>query len=40
VQHKHEPGTTRSTVALLNTFSSDYDEFVDEFVTEFDAHGA
>ena len=24
----------------LDTFSSDYDEFVDEFGSEFDAHGA
>jgi hypothetical protein len=24
----------------VDTFSSDYDEYVDEFGTEFDAHGA
>jgi hypothetical protein len=24
----------------IDTFSSDYDEFVDEFGTEFEAHGA
>jgi hypothetical protein len=24
----------------IDTFSSDYDEFVDEFGTEFDDHGA
>jgi hypothetical protein len=24
----------------IDTFSSDYDEFVDEFGTEFNAHGA
>jgi hypothetical protein len=28
------------TPACIDTFSSDYDEFFDEFGTEFEAHGA